>query len=301
LARQDVSLRLMIQEHAMRYVLIHYHIFKNAGTTVEFILDHSFGEHWTRFDGPDRNCTLTGQDLLAFLMRRPGVMALSSHHLRYPKPEAPGFVFCDLVVVRHPVDRIYSMYKFFKREPDSDDPVCVLAKTHELGGFIAELIEKYPQYVNDPQVNLLSNAGQYTRPPGIADLEKATNLVLNASAPAVADCFTQSMVAAEYFLHSIFPMFECRYVPQNVSPDTGTTLEERIQRVRNACGERLYKQVMVMTALDQELVDRSRAEVLRRLKLVPNYQKRLELLENELQLMEAQTSYSAMQSRKAML
>jgi hypothetical protein len=51
----------------MRYVLVHYHILKNAGTTVEYILDRSFGENWTRFDAPDRNGVLTSKCLLSFL------------------------------------------------------------------------------------------------------------------------------------------------------------------------------------------------------------------------------------------
>ena len=41
----------MIGPALMRLVILHYHIFKNAGSTIEDILDHSFGERfasWTR-------------------------------------------------------------------------------------------------------------------------------------------------------------------------------------------------------------------------------------------------------------
>ena len=269
----------------MRYVLIHFHIFKNAGTTVEYILDRSFGEHWTRFDGPDRNCILATKDLLSFLKENPGILALSSHQLRYPKPVAEGYVFFDLLFLRDPVDRVYSIYKFFRREPDSDDPLSFLAKTRDLGSFVAEMVEKYPHYINDAQVNLLCNGGDYTRPPGDRDLEGATNVLLSASAPGVVDCFNESWIAAQYFLSPVFPTLDCRYVPQNASAEHNTTLEERLKHVRHACGKRLYAGLLALTKLDDELVKRARAEVSRRLRLVPKQEQRLEELENELKLL----------------
>ena len=35
-----------------RNVLLHYHIFKNAGTTFERVLDENYGDAHIKFDGP---------------------------------------------------------------------------------------------------------------------------------------------------------------------------------------------------------------------------------------------------------
>ena len=272
----------------MRHVLLHYHVLKNAGSTVEYILDRSFGNKWTRFDGPDRNSVLNIGHLFSFLEENPDVQALSSHQLRYPKPVREGYVFFDMFFVRDPIDRIYSMYKFFKRIPESDDPLSDLAKAQELAGFIAGMLAEFPHYVNDMQVNCLANGGTYIRPPGEHDLDAATAVLAKAAAPCVVDRFNQSWIAAQYFLRPVFPGIDCRYVPHNTSSEYNTTLEERIQRVRAACGDKLYNQLLALNVLDMQLVDRVRAEVARRFNLVPDHEERLERLQSELQTLLAE-------------
>jgi hypothetical protein len=272
----------------MRHVLLHYHVLKNAGSTVEYILDRSFGDKWTRFDGSDRNSVLNAGNLFSFLEENPNLLALSSHQLRYPKPFRGGYVFFDMFFVRDPIDRIYSMYKFFKRIPSSNDPLSDLAKAHEMGGFVAGMLEEFPHYINDMQVNCLANGGTYTRPPGENDLQAATAVLSDAAAPGVVDCFDESWIAAQYFLRPVFPSIDCRYVPHNTSSEYNTSLEERIQRVRGACGDKLYKQLLALNLLDMQLVDRVRAEVARRFNLVPDHEQRLEQLQNELRMLSAE-------------
>ena len=263
----------------MRYLLIHYHVFKNAGSTVEYILDKSFGECWTRFDGDDPNCVLRPADLLAMLRKNPRLLSLSSHQLRYPVPKMDGHVFFDLVFLRDPIDRIYSIYRHFRRQPAPDDIMSQLSNSLPLGEFISQLLTDYPQYVNDMQVNLLANGGDYTRPPGVWDLDAATDVMRKSAVPGTLDCFNTSWVAAQYFLRPVFPMLDCRYVPQNVFTGADTILEQRLRRVREECGKVIYQQLFELNQLDTELVERTRQEVARRYNLVPDGLRRLQALE----------------------
>jgi hypothetical protein len=52
----------------MRVVLVHYHLFKNAGTTMDAILARSFPDlaHGD-IEGPEPWCTVTPQQLLTFV------------------------------------------------------------------------------------------------------------------------------------------------------------------------------------------------------------------------------------------
>ena len=54
----------------MRLVLLHYHFFKNARTTIEEILAHSFS-YFARLDDPDRGQPISNAQLLDFLERNP--------------------------------------------------------------------------------------------------------------------------------------------------------------------------------------------------------------------------------------
>src|SRR5664279_596912 len=70
-------------EYHMRFVILHYHIFKNAGTAIGNLLKLNFGERFSEFEGDGPDCQLSGQSLVAWLEQHPEVQAVSSHQLRY--------------------------------------------------------------------------------------------------------------------------------------------------------------------------------------------------------------------------
>jgi hypothetical protein len=259
----------------MRFVILHYHIFKNAGTAIENLLRSNFGARFAEFEGDGPDCQLSGRSLVAWLEDHPEVQAISSHQLRYPKPEAPGFVFFDLCFLRDPIDRIYSIYTFFRKYPPQSDPLSVLAHETTLARFVAQLVERSPHLVNDVQVTMLATDGAYIRPPGEKDLGRAAETLLHMSFPGVADYFYESMVAGQYFWKPAFPEFDNAATPANVSRDPGSTLESRLATVRSACGKTLYEELERLNALDRELVLRARAEVARRFRLTPDHDRRL--------------------------
>src|ERR1035437_7651830 len=88
--------RRLGRRSTMRYLILHYHIYKNAGMSIEDTLDRNFGERFCRLDTADRNGRIANVDLLAYLNENAHVLALSSHQIRYPVPSAPGIFFFDL-------------------------------------------------------------------------------------------------------------------------------------------------------------------------------------------------------------
>jgi hypothetical protein len=263
----------------MRFVLLHYHILKNAGTTVERILGRNFGAGFATLDSPDPNAHVANAALLSFLDRNPHIKAVSSHQTHYPRPDAPDAIFFDLCFLRDPIDRIRSMYSDFRRRPPTDDPVCSLARESGPGEFARQLVEKHPHLVNDAQVVLLANRGAYDHPPGRKDLDRAIDTILKMSFVGVVDMFNESWVAGQYFLSPVFPILDCAAVPANVSSADGGGLAERIGRFRAACGARVYAQLRDLNALDAELVQRTRSEVRRRFTLAPDHKERLRALQ----------------------
>lgn len=268
----------------MRFVLLHYHIFKNAGTTVEEILAHSFG-HFARIDNPDRNGDISPGELLKFLERNPELTAVSSHHFHYPVPEVAGYHFFDICFLRDPIDRLRSIHDYFRQKPSPGDPMSDLANRCGLGEFASRALEELPHFVNDAQVSLLANGG-WAGPPRRADLDQAIETMRNISFLGVVDRFNQSLVAGEYLLRPLFPTLNCAQPPANVSRDPGRSLEERHQWFKRACGARVYEELLRLNALDQALLEQARAEVDRRFQLVPDTEIRLQDLEDRLRSLE---------------
>ena len=247
----------------VRYVLVHYHIFKNAGTTIEYSLDREFGEKFRIVHGPDPDSVLTGVDLARFLEANPDVDAVSSHHLKLPIPQIPRTVLIDCCFLRDPLKRIWSMYNYFRRI-DSTDELGERAKRVDAEAFVELLVRDYPHMINDVQVNLLANGGVYLRPPNQLDLDRAAAMLDHTSILGVVDIFDESMTAAEYYLRPVFPV-KLHYVRQNVS-------DQPFQPLANP---KLYNEVVALNRFDLELVNRAQHEVLRRFHVIPDYTGRL--------------------------
>ena len=247
----------------MRLVILHYHIFKNAGATFLDILDHSFGDRFARLETPVYEGVLSNRELVRFFNARPNVCALSSHQIRHPLPQAPGYLFFDVCFLRDPIDRIRSIYTYFRQKPIPGVPLSDLANRATLGDFLAGMIRDFPLFVKNVQVNLLARAGDSDEPDE-RDLEVAIERMLATSFLGVVDCFDQSVAAGAHALRRVFPELDCNRPPVNVSEGLQGTVASRTEKLRQACGEKIYEELLRLNALDRQLVDRARAEVLRR-------------------------------------
>src|SRR5690242_4433413 len=96
-----------------RFLVVHYHIFKNAGSTIASILEREFQNGFATVHGPDDVSVVDLISLSDFVASHSAVEAISSHHLRYPKPILPGTIIFDCCFLRHPLDRLQSLYSYF--------------------------------------------------------------------------------------------------------------------------------------------------------------------------------------------
>jgi hypothetical protein len=261
---------------ARRQVILHYHIFKNAGTTVESILKNNFRARFARFDSDDYNSTLSNEALLEFLAVHPEVVAVTSHHLRPPKPVDDRFVFHDILFLRHPVARLWSIYEFYRRTDLETDPLAAVAKARSAQEFFQLLIDDYLLHSNNAQVNLLASGGG--KLPSESDLPHATEVIRQATALGVAELFDESAVVGEYSLSRAFKGVDFSYVAQNVSAGRPMSLDAQLERFQRHCGTEIFDRIMKLNQLDLALVEIARSEVFARFHLVPDHGKRLKAL-----------------------
>lgn len=101
-----------------RDVVLHLHIYKNAGSTVDRLLEQHFGDAWMTIDGPLHDFFLHQSELDFLVRRRRHLLAVSSHHARLPIPQSEAVRYRPLVLLRLPDLRYASVWRFERARTD---------------------------------------------------------------------------------------------------------------------------------------------------------------------------------------
>lgn len=272
--KRVVRLALILVRPNRRFVIVHYHIFKNGGSTIEWILEREFARNFTTLHGPSADSILDGEDLAQFLRQHPPIAAVSSHHLRYPLPRVAEFVFFDCCFLRHPLSRLNSLYGQFRRA-NPDHPLGRLAQCQNQRAFLKSLVDHSPNMVSEVQVQQLANGGVFRRPADGKDLKRAAKVVREMAMPGLVEMFDQSLVANEYFLRPAFPTLELAYIPRNVGNFAPLPADAPTDALIELWGQDLYHELLRLNELDLELYERTAEEIERRFSLVPESGRRL--------------------------
>jgi Sulfotransferase family len=256
-----------------RHVILHYHIFKNAGSTIYSILERNFGRRLASLESGHFNATVANEGLLAFLEKHPRLQAVSSHHLLPPRPVHQDFVFHDILFLRNPLARLSSMYSFYRRTDATDDPLIAQAKRRTTADFMQLLIQQYPRYVNNAQVNFLSARNRMGHE---SPLETAFRVACEATVLGVTELFDLSAVLADRSLASRFEGINFGYVAQNVSSMAPRELDVHLSQFREACGDDTYDQLVQSNSLDLTLLKLATEEIYRRFDAIPDHDERLQ-------------------------
>jgi hypothetical protein len=272
-----------VKSSSMRLVILHHHIFKNAGSTLDSVLAREFNNDFVEFhtDVSDSGRVYPGQ-LLLYLDKNPNVKAVSSHHffgqdfysyLDYVQRNRYAFV--DFILLRHPISRLASIYLYYQGVENGENPLQIFAKNHNFSAFIQYVIDKHPNFSINPQVTIFGG-DRYGVPPANKQLDHAIERMLLATGLGLVEQYDKSMVVAEYFLQPLFPSLELNGKSQNISARTGiANYDGSLESIEREIGSVLFKEICRLNELDIQLWSAVSEEIERRKSFVPNYEERL--------------------------
>jgi hypothetical protein len=254
-----------------RPVILHFHIFKNAGTTVDWALQKNFGEHAASIDDTTSGPKILPMSvILDYLKEHPETKSVSSHQIRPPLPQADGFLFIPIVFIRHPIDRAFSIYSFNKRRTDK----VTEAKDATLTEYVKwALGKKYFTPLKNFQTIFLSGKNNRT-PATPGDLPVAKKRLKDWPIVGVVERVDESLVLAEEMLRPHFENIDMSYIKQNVTPGRKDDLAGRMEGGKAELGE-LFDELVERNSLDFELHSFANQELDRRLKGIENLEKKL--------------------------
>ncbi len=219
-----------------RPVLLHCHLFKNAGTTLDWSLARQFGDGFT--DHRDDDDMRRGAEYLGpYIERHPGLRALSSHHVRFPLPESADYRLLPLVALRHPIERARSVYDFERRQ-EADTPGANRAKELSFADYVRWRMEDgvAPTIRNFHCAFL---AGRFEQDIGEAEFQDSVAALANLPLLVIVERYDESMVLLEKSLQPYYGDVDLAYVAQNVTPGREGDLEARVQAIYNELGPEL--------------------------------------------------------------
>ncbi|MGR3732958.1 sulfotransferase family 2 domain-containing protein, partial [Pseudophaeobacter sp.] len=129
----------MIPDTSTRTVILHYHLFKNAGTSLDQILKRNFGDRWVT-----REFSMKGGDnsaqLADWIREEKDAVAFSTHTGAGPVPEIEGVRVVSVMLLRDPIVRIRSAYQF-ERKQCADTLGARLAKEVDFETYVRTRLE----------------------------------------------------------------------------------------------------------------------------------------------------------------
>lgn len=245
----------------MRTLVVHHHIFKNAGCSVDRMLESAFGDRWASLEGPTPTSLLRPSDLSAFVKAHPKVVAVSSHLLRPPAPV--GLCVLPVVLIRHPLDRSFSVYSHLRRSPVSGQQSGAVAQRTSFPQFVDWCLSHKAlggMVIADYQVIHLSQASFrnghiYKAVATEEDLQHAICYLSGVPCFGTVDRFDAAMARLRQAAGNIGLPIVAATAVENVTAGRPYDLEERLSIAQHELGPTLYSRYLGENELDYRLYE----------------------------------------------
>ena len=235
-----------------RNVIVHYHLFKNAGTSIDRLLNKNFAEKWVSFDGNTAGNIISCKELEKTISENTDAVAFSSHQIVPPLPEIAGSVF-PVVFLRDPLDRVKSAYLFeWQKQLGLENPKGSLKE------YVTEKFKnKRSSAVDDFQTMRLSNIQKNRFGSSQASdetiLEQAFEFISSLSFIGIVDRFDLSVEFLEDYLKPAFPQFKSSNIAANTLQDITLSLEKKKADIHAELGDELFEMIVSRNAMDEKL------------------------------------------------
>ena len=260
----------------MRQLLAHGHIFKNAGTTLDWSLQRSFGDGFLDHREDQRMREEGASLVLELLEQQPELKALSSHHLCWPLPASAEISISPVFMLRHPLARLQSVYQFEKRQ-EADTPGANKASQVGFRDYTAwRMQEDVGRTVRNYQVSYLGGVRRSVRDRRINhQIMSLAMQTVTEQLVGVVERYDESMVVFEYDLAEAFPGLDLSYLPQNQTQSLSEQSPDTV--IANTLAELgdLQQEVLDKNALDMALYQLARQRLQERINGIADFKERL--------------------------
>jgi hypothetical protein len=201
-----------------RPLLVHYHIFKNAGTSFEWSLKQALGRRFCIYDLAAPNQILSSAEIIRYVQCRPETEVVSSHQATFPVPKISGRQVLTSVLIRDPIARIRSIYAF-ERQQQASTPGALKAKELDFRGYVEWRLATAPAMLCNYQVYFCSRTTGTRNKKSLdeTDLRKAIANLDQIDIVGTVERYGEWLTLAQSILCKAFPGILLSATRQNVT------------------------------------------------------------------------------------
>jgi len=235
-----------------RKIILHYHLFKNAGTSVDHSLKANFRGHWHAQEG--KASGWPSAEVTDYLLAHTEIKVLSSHTALLPVPVIEGANIYPVIFIRHPIDRVRSIYDFERKQTDITEG-SKMAKITDLCGFVEwRLQRKGDRSLRNFQTHRVAAAIPESQTASKLSEEDRALLAIDALPfVGIVEQYDHSLARLQDWLLPVFDGIELQPTKANVTQRSDQSLDERLAALRAELGPTLYKALIDANQSDLNL------------------------------------------------
>ena len=240
----------------MKTIILHYHLFKNAGTSLDAALKENFSEkdgEWVTKEFPAQPVK-NREELKQWIIDNPQAKCFSSHTAIFPVPQIEGIKIIPVIFYRHPIDRIASAYSF-ERKQGGESYGATLARESTLSGYIESRLS-----VKGARQCRNFHAHRFATMFGEQQGDEATRAKMAIEAlpfVGLVEKYSESLERLEALLKAEgFEGIKLKPVEKNVSRGVKKTLDEKLAEIKEQLGVEVFDMIIAANVVDLEIWDK---------------------------------------------
>jgi len=244
-----------MKQETPRPVILHGHMFKNAGTSIDTILANNFGSNFIDHRDDDHMMKGKQQYLESYLKKNQEIKALSSHHLPLPLNSISGIDARIVIMLRHPIVRVASVYRF-EHIQNAKTPGAIAAKKYDFSDYVKWRLDERPVTISNFFVNYCSSLSP-DKTLLSRRLEIAWENLKHFTLAGIVEEFDSSMLLLKSRLRDVYPDFHVSRVHKNRTVHIDNTHAEKMRFIENELGSAGFQRLMDSNTYDNELYKRA--------------------------------------------
>jgi len=229
-----------------RVILFHFHLFKNAGTSIDAILEKNFKDKFVKREFNFYPYQKNIQEVINWIKEEKDKIAFSSHTARlsnFKSLEQEGIKLIPIIFVRHPIIRIQSAYLFEREKQRNINTLATaIARNTNLKGYI-EIRWHLPNDHQCANFHVHRFSDMFYEEEGDI-LTKALKALNELPFVGLVERFEDSIKRLENLVKEYFPKFEAEVILKNVQIDPKVSIEDRLKQIKQKVGNKFYSMLL---------------------------------------------------------